>query len=334
MTRAVYSTNKGATWTSCRSTRSARRAAWCSATPGPAVQRQRLGVHGVARSWAVRVRRLRAALAQRRRPRSREPASTPRRVFEPTQTSAPVPLDLHARAPRRRRTARTCSRASSRRRRRRTRRPPAGRIAATRTVSPASARACASSPSASTCSSRPASRRGCRSRRRGAGPRARRRRVPDRQLDQHGPGDRRACSARSSGSCAELPERDLDAHFALATTTTSRTPPTSGWSNLGSPKESGPAISEALKLLNTLRGEDEPLRGALYQLATGAGLDVEDAESDDDPLNHRTDSSGPHRRTRPADRLAARGRVAAHGVRASPTSRTRTARRASRRWNR
>ena len=84
----------------------------------------------------------------------------------------------------------------------------------------------------------------------------------------------------------ELPERNLDAHFALSHYNDFMTTTYERLVDLGPPKESGPAITEALKLLNTLRGEDEPLRGALYQLATGAGLDVKHARSDDDPVDH------------------------------------------------
>ena len=94
-----------------------------------------------------------------------------------------------------------------------------------------------------------------------------------------------ACSARSSASCKELPERGLDAHFALAHYNDFQDTTYERLVNLAAPKDSGPAISAALKVLNTLRGEDEPLRGALYQLATGAGLDVKDARSNNDPLN-------------------------------------------------
>ena len=83
----------------------------------------------------------------------------------------------------------------------------------------------------------------------------------------------------------ELPERGLDTHFALSHYNDFQDTTYERLVNLGPPKESAPAISEKLKLLNTLRGEDEPLRGALYQLATGAGLDVRNARSDNDPLN-------------------------------------------------
>ena len=84
----------------------------------------------------------------------------------------------------------------------------------------------------------------------------------------------------------ELPERNLDAHFGLAAYNDFMSTSYQRLVNLAPPKVSGPAMSEALKLLNTLRGEDEPLRTALYQLATGAGLNEPNAQSHDDPLNN------------------------------------------------
>ena len=44
--------------------------------------------------------------------------------------------------------------------------------------------------------------------------------------------------------------------------------------DIGPPEAAGPLIAERLRTLATLRGVAEPLRGALFQTATGAGLDV------------------------------------------------------------
>ncbi|HVL95357.1 MAG TPA: hypothetical protein VM266_05810, partial [Solirubrobacteraceae bacterium] len=89
----------------------------------------------------------------------------------------------------------------------------------------------------------------------------------------------------------ELPERHLDAHFGLAAYNDIASFTYRRLVDVAPPETAGPAISAALRLLFTMIGREEPLRGALYQLATGAGLDAP------------APSAGVHRRVPPGQEI-------------------------------
>jgi len=71
----------------------------------------------------------------------------------------------------------------------------------------------------------------------------------------------------------DLPERNLDIHFGLGAYNGIDEHTYRRLVNVLEPKLAGPAISAALKTLFSTNGVDEPLRSALFQTATGAGLE-------------------------------------------------------------
>jgi hypothetical protein len=70
----------------------------------------------------------------------------------------------------------------------------------------------------------------------------------------------------------DLPERNLDVFFGLGGYNGIDQYTYRRLVNLLPPAEAGPQVSAALKVLYSTAGEDEPLRGALFQTATGAGF--------------------------------------------------------------
>jgi photosystem II stability/assembly factor-like uncharacterized protein len=75
----------------------------------------------------------------------------------------------------------------------------------------------------------------------------------------------------------ELPEKGVDAHFAL---TAYNDVVRYTYRRLVDMSAPSGAIADQLKLLFTLRGAWEPLRSALFQIATGAGLEAETPNPD------------------------------------------------------
>lgn len=70
----------------------------------------------------------------------------------------------------------------------------------------------------------------------------------------------------------DLPEKGVDIHFGLGTYNDVLRFTYRRLTDVGPPSA---AISEALRLLATLQGVDEPMRSALFQTATGKGLDIQ-----------------------------------------------------------